>query len=185
MRSRGMSITEWLLVILILGILVVMLILPMLRPGKSAKIAATRAFLKSIDIACQNYEFDCGAYPPDKSIVDGKTLKSSEALYYYLTTAFRKDPKAGERKAAADVGPYLIVPAKHLADADGNGFPEILDYWGRPLQYDNIRDDPARFDFYGVDDVRIDMRARNEKGFDLFTQPTPSDDKPITNWDGK
>jgi hypothetical protein len=181
MREQGASLIQWLGLAVAIFMLVAVL-LPVFVPWRRPyPVASTHARMKMIETACEAYRYDCGVYPPDKANIKGVTLTSSKALAWYLTTAFRIKPNTGEQHADKDVGPYLDPSLVH---ASGDGFPELLDAWKRPIEYDNIRDDPAGFDDRGANDVR-EKKARNPQGFDLFTQPTPSEGKPITNWDGK
>ena len=158
----------------------------MLMPPRSKpRPIATRALLKSLETACAAYEFEWHAFPPDQS-PSGK--KSSAALLYYLTTTFRKTPtKAGEVWSTMDAGPYLDLNARFLK-VDATGTPIIVDIWGQPIEYDNIREDnstPDGFTSCGPDDIRTDGKPRNVKSFDLFSRGLPGANAPITNFEDK
>jgi hypothetical protein len=141
----------------------------------------TRITLKAIELACENYRADWGEYPPD---VAPSGQRSSAGLVYYLTHSFRKAPtKPGELWATQDAGPYLDVTFRFLR-IDSKGQPIIVDYWNRPIEYDNIRDDkstPDGFTKCGPDDIRT--KPQNLKGFDLFSHGDPDKNEPITNFD--
>jgi hypothetical protein len=184
MQQRGLSLIWCLIIIAVTVNICVFLHIYYSRSGcHLSKLSRTRPLMKTIEIACEAYRIDFGAYPPDKVIVDGKPLKSSAALAWFLMTPFRAHPNTGERQATEDYGAYLDPQVRFSQDVDGDGFPEIVDPWGRPIEYDNLRDDPGGFDFYGPDDPRTDHLARNVKSFDLFTHPIPETGQPIANWE--
>ncbi len=148
----------------------------------SHRISASYALLKDIEIACDAYEFDWGEYPPD---VGPAGQKSSSALKYYLTMSFRKLPTKGEIWATKDTGPYLDL-APHKLVTMPTGSVAIVDAWGNPIQYDNIRDDkstPNGFTSYGADDIRTDGKPRNSKGYDLFSRGDPAKNEPVANFE--
>jgi hypothetical protein len=181
MRIRGISSLGWLFIALI-AILLFVNAAPWLigtahpRPLRSI----TRSIVKSVSVACEAYKFDLGHFPPDKIIINGKTLSSSESLAWHLTRQLTAPVKSGE-KSGQVVGPYLDPSSRHVADTDKNGFMELLDAWGKPLIYDNIVDDPGGFDSLGDVDPRRDGRPRHPDSFDIFTQ---SDGVSVTNWAG-
>jgi hypothetical protein len=141
----------------------------------------TISTLKHIEYACEIYKLDWGEFPPD---VAPSGQRSSAALIYYLTHSFQKIPKkAGELWATQDVGPYLDLNPAALG-TDASGQPIIVDRWGHPFEYDNIRDDkstPDGFTKCGPDDIRI--KPQNLKSFDLFSHGDPDKNEPITNFD--
>ena len=123
--QRGWTVLECLIALAVIA-LIVAIVLPVLpSPRSKPNPSATRAFMNSIETACAAYEFDWGAYPSDIVIVNGKTLRSSEALVYFLTTKFRISPGPGEIRADKDIGEYLDARTKHSSDTDGDGAQEI------------------------------------------------------------
>jgi prepilin-type N-terminal cleavage/methylation domain-containing protein len=185
--KRGFTLIELLVVIAIIGILVGILLPVLANVRKRARESTTRAFLSNIETACAAYEFDWGFYPPDE--VPAKSLKSSSSLYYHLVTPFRilENTAKGEVKATKDSGGHLDVPAKHQKVISPT-VTEIVDLWGRPIEYDNVRDDPlgspagtgftARGDAQPATyDPRVDEAptgARNKQKFDLFSRGEPA-----------
>ena len=169
-----------LLTLLAGGILGLFMLMPRKPTGRQL---ATRALLKNIQMSCENYEVDWHTFPPDQS-PSGK--KSSAALLYYLTTTFRKTPtKPGEVWSTMDAGPYMMLSARFLK-VDATGTPIIVDVWGQPMEYDNIRDDkstPDGFTSCGPDDIRTDGKPRNEKSFDVFSRGLPGANAPIANFE--
>lgn len=147
--ARGFTMIELLTVIAVIGILMALLLPVLANVRRNAKETATRSLIKSIETAIAAYEFDWGVYPPDGLAGAATAYKpgggtyavsNSNSLYYFLTTPFRISPNAakGEVWASKDVGPYLDVPVRNQK-LNGNAI-DIIDVWGRPLQYDNIRD---------------------------------------------
>ena len=205
--AGGFTLIELLVVIAIIGILVALL-LPVLATVRTrAKEAATRGLIKSLETAIAAYEFDWGVFPPDGYApipgpppvpVNGLTpanakynIRSSSALYYYLTTAFRQTPNAvkGEVWGSKDVGPYLDVPVPNqkVSTFDPKG-TDIIDVFGRPLVYDNVRDPQASvtgFDATPAGPNTVEIRtdptlvapdpkhpgnsARNLQGVDIYS----------------
>ena len=146
------------------------------------KYTATLARIKSIEVACAAYEFDWGEYPPD---VGQSGEKSSSAIIYYLSNRFRKTPAKGEIWSTQDCGPYFDLPPQMLKTTS-TGRVQIVDAWGNPIQYDNIRDDkstPNGFTSYGADDIRTDGKPRNPKGYDLFSRGDPAKNAPVANFE--
>jgi prepilin-type N-terminal cleavage/methylation domain-containing protein len=148
-RSFGFTLIELLVVIAVIAILMSLLIPVSHRIQITAKETAIRGQIKSLDTAIAAYELDFGVMPPDGLNVAATaykpgggtyTVSSSTALYYYLTTPFRVTPNAakGEVWASKDFGPILDVnySQQHFT---GTG-TEITDAFGRPLQYNNVRD---------------------------------------------
>ena len=185
--TDGFTMIELLAVISIIALLAALLFPAFGAIRRNAKETTTRTFLKSIETALAAYEFDWGFYPPDKSTVAGKTYESSEALNYYLTTAFRLQPNAakGEIAAVKDSGPYIDIPERHRSDSDGDGNIEIIDLWNSPVEYDNIRDDtttPSGFNVRNPDDPRTDGKPRNLQGYDLFSRGVTGSSRQIANF---
>jgi hypothetical protein len=143
---------------------------------------AVQAQIQNIKTACEAYEIEWDQYPPDVG-PHGET--SSAALYYYLTKAFAKSPKAGELWATQNCGPYIQLQKSQIGK-DCIGFPIIVDLWNRPIEYDNIRDDkstPDGFTMRGPDDIRTDAKPRNKVAFDLFSRGDPARNEPIANFE--
>lgn len=186
--SHGFTMIEMLVVVAIICLLAALLLPVFTSARRQAKETTGRGFMKSIETACAAYEFDWGFYPPDKATIAGRDYVSSEALYYYLTTPFRllnPNIAKGEIQATKDGGPYLDVPEKHRRDLNGNGQLEVIDSWDRPLEYDNIRDDPigtpvgSGYNAYTAPSPFLDAdprggAAKNLQGFDLYSFGAPT-----------
>ncbi len=159
--KRGFTMIELLTVIAVIGILMALLLPVLANVRRNAKETATRTLIKSIETAIAAYEFDWGVFPPDgltaavtalSPTVSGAptyNVSNSSALYYYLSTPFRitNTPAKGEVWASKDTGPYLDVPVRNqknpgTASAKAT---DIIDVWGRPLQYNNVRDTVAGY----------------------------------------
>ena len=185
-RRAGFSLLELLIVIAII-LMLMSLSLTVFNEYKTiGRKTTTKAFLGTIRTALTAYEFDFGKYPPDAVVLGGQTCRGGALLVYHLTTAFRTLPNAARKQvwAAKDAGPYLDVPADYLKDLNHDGLPLLVDAWGQPIQYDNIRDDLVGngFTFCGPDDPRSDGRPHNFESFDLFSPGVPGRNEPIANF---
>ena len=180
LKSRGFTLIELLTVIAIIGILMALLLPVLSTVRRNAKETATRALIKSIETAIAAYEFDWGVFPPDGLSAavtaydsGGATysVSNSNALYYFLTTPFRISPTAakGEVWASKDVGPYLDVPVRNQK-MNGKAV-DIIDVWGRPLQYDNIRDPQPSAT--GYDAVPMTGNSMEIRGTPALVVPDP------------
>jgi prepilin-type N-terminal cleavage/methylation domain-containing protein len=199
-QPRGFTMLELLVVVAVMAVLIGML-LPVLRKIQDdSRKTVVRTHLSNLQTAINTYEFDFGFYPPDSVVVNGKTLTGSASLHYHLTTAFRVMPtvERGEVKASRDVGPLFPVTDAHQKTIDGVTY--LVDLYGRPLHYDNVRDDVAGngFNSGGADDPRTyeaPLNApRNNQSYDLFSfgppTTTPAGRQPIAanfkcGWEGK
>ena len=147
--------------------------------------AKTKSLMKSIETASAAYEFDTGFFPADEvTTADGKKLNGAAALYYSLCSAFRVEPKAdsAEVKHTKDMGPY--IDAANCAKENKDGVKELVDPWGQPIVYDNVRDDAKTETGYtsgGENDPRK-RKTANPQGVDLFSWGAPGFRRPIANF---
>jgi prepilin-type N-terminal cleavage/methylation domain-containing protein len=108
--------------------------------------------------------------PPLATAPDGST--GIKALTYYLTTAFRAEPKReGDVQASDDVGPCLQVDGKDVV----NG--KVIDAWGHPLVYsvktraqDKIL--AATYTAYGTTAINLN-KENAENALGQFSVMTP------------
>ena len=147
------------------------------------KTLIVRSLIRDIGVAISDYESDWGAFPPD---IDPTGGTSSQSLFFHLTHAFRTEPNSakGELWASKDVGPYLDLSIAHQTTSP-EGHVTIVDQWGQPLEYDNIRDDrstPDGFTRRGADDIRTDGKPRNLQGVDIFSHGAPGKNRPLANF---
>jgi type II secretory pathway pseudopilin PulG len=183
---------ELLVVVAVMAVLIGML-LPVLRMvQENSKKQLVRSELQNLQVALAAYEVDFGFYPPDSVVVGGKTLTGSASLHYHLTTAFRVMPNLarGEVKSTKDVGPVFSVTDAHQKTI--NGATYFVDIYGRPLHYDNVRDDLVGdgFNSGGADDPRTydtpANKPRNTQSYDLFSFGPPTTDsarrQPLANF---
>ena len=191
MGKRGFTLIELLVVIAIIGVLIALLLPVLATVRRNAKEAATRGLIKSLETAIAAYEFDWGQFPPDgyqpipgppPVAVVGYTpaggkyaIQSSSALFYYLSTPFRVTPNAakGEVWGSKDVGPYLDVPVANLLfpGAASAQCIDIIDVFGRPIQYDNIRDPQASLS--GFDAVPLTANSMEIRTNASLVAPNP------------
>jgi prepilin-type N-terminal cleavage/methylation domain-containing protein len=198
-KRAGFTLIELLVVIAIIGVLVALLLPVLSKVRRQARETTTRAFMKSIETACSAYEFDFGFYPPDgyspAVTWSGKTYTGASSLFYHLSTAFRVLEVAakGEVHASKDAGIYLDVPAKHQKAAAAGGGTDIVDVWGVPFYYDNIRDPQTVASGYnnvGAKEIREDATlvvtpgavGQNKQGYDIFSGGEPTAGRPLANF---
>ena len=208
--KRGFTMIELLTVIAVIGILMALLLPVLANVRRNAKETATRTLIKSIETAVAAYEFDWGVFPPDglgtaapalTPAGGSYTVTNSNALYYFLTTPFRITNTAakGEVWASKDTGPYLDVPVRNQKINGGN--TDIIDVWGRPLQYNNVRDTAVGFVAVPATPNSVEIRnnaalvtpdprfpgnnAHNLQGVDIFSMGEGSGTnctRPIANF---
>src|SRR5256884_4855591 len=117
--SRGFTLIEILVVIIVLGLLAALVGPRILGRVSEAKSATARTQIELLGLALDNYRLDSGAYPTTEQGLDA------------LQTKPTREPVSLNWR-----GPYLkkAVP---------------LDPWGRPYIYKSPREDnPSRYDLY-------------------------------------
>jgi hypothetical protein len=134
----------------------------------------TSSTIKNLAVALRQYDFIFGVYPPDASM-DPRFDMPSECLVYYLGTAFRTLPRpgTGDVSSTKNGGPFYEFHDDYLRDADGDGKKEVIDYWGRPIMYDNLRDDPRGFTDCSHPKWGPDPRGgtgKNPNSYDIWSQ---------------
>ncbi len=87
--------------------------------------------------------------PPLTSITPSLDHQSSECLYMIMSTTFIAGSPAID-----------AIPTSNIGDTDGDGFPEILDGWGRPLGF-------VRWPVGYQDSQVVDYAVADD--FDLYT----------------
>ncbi len=204
--ERAFTLIEMLTVIAILSVLAALLMPAILAAKAAARKAMIKTNIASLVTALSSYCQDYGVYPPDgiagtlaETLVaetrvcndgnppattydKGTVDKPSEALVWYLGTAFTNsstlsngnalycrdnaldtgvNPNAPRVWALETRGPYMEFKADQLMDYDHDGFKEFGGPWGMPYFY-NARGgiggdavhNPASFDLYHLGDNR-------------------------------
>lgn len=172
-RRLGFSMIELLVVIAVIGILAGILLPVLGKMRERGKIAATMAMIKNLEVAIRQYDFDFGQYPPDANAAMSGTIDpmyntGAECLVFFLGTPFRKMPiKANHVQASKNGGPYFEFRDDRLADV-GEDFDVIVDYWGTPIEYDNLRDDQWQdCSTFGTDPR--DGDGKNMNSYDIWS----------------
>jgi len=153
--SRGFTLIELLVVIGIIAILAGILLPALIAVSNAMKKASTESLIRRIELAVAAFEKDTTMLPPD--YIPASFLSGVSSLQYpgfrLPTTSAILPPEMlagalGNPRLAdnADVRDYIPnieghVPytsfsrGSELEDYNDNGFPEVVDAWGRPLLY--------------------------------------------------
>jgi prepilin-type N-terminal cleavage/methylation domain-containing protein len=132
-RQRGFTVLELLVVIGVIAILMAALFLALSKIRTRTQMGQAKNLIEKVHNALETYNLHFRTYPP--ATAPGP-LSGSQALYYWLTTAFRKTPNTGigEVQASINVGPLLSLDQRDM-HATGSG-TDIIDPWGSPLHFD-------------------------------------------------
>ena len=159
-RHEGFTLIEMIVVIVIIGILAAILLPAVSKARSKAREAVAAADIRNIEMALRQYEQDNGGFPPDsgswtyyKKISSTptavpKTFDSDEALAFFLTTTFRKNPtdNSDEVYHWADHGPYMELKSKQKGTGS-HGLAVYKDPFGQGKRYvyDNNTDGSTLF----------------------------------------
>ena len=172
-RKAGFSMIELLVVIAVIGILAGILLPVLSKVRERGKVAATMAVIKNLEVAIRQYDLDFGQFPPDANaaaagLIPAEYDTGAECLVYFLGTPFRRLPtKTNEVKSTKNGGPYFEFKDDQLADV-GEEMKVIVDYWGLPYEYDNLRDDQWQDCSTFAPDPRGGA-GKNMNSFDLWS----------------
>jgi general secretion pathway protein G len=114
--DSGFTLVEMIVVMAIISILAGLLLAGVSAARARGGITKTKALITELSLLVSQYESNTGDYPQGAG-----GAESAEALCEALTSA-----KGGvQHEFAPDA----------LRDTDGDGRPEIVDYWQRPFSY--------------------------------------------------
>ncbi len=156
-------------IIIVLGARVLDELLPLVRPPKVPPplLLRSSAIIQSLTAALESYRSAHGAYPPDRAAGIHPDLdQSAECLVYYLSGGSiyynpeRSRPRYPWRHEVFDLtrggknrdrqAAFFEFTRYMLCDTDGDGIPEVLDEWGRPLRYNTGGQDDGPFNQNGA-----------------------------------
>lgn len=153
---RGFTLIELLVAMAIMAILGGLLLAALAGARGVTNAGTTKSLIFRLGLVIEQYKQAEGCLPPD-TIPAGAVLVPfqaggapapapdalvpPEALYYYLANPFLSPGH-----------PLAQLSRRQQADHDGDGFPEIVDAWGRPLLYNRPRFATGAFD-NGTDPV--------------------------------
>jgi len=147
-RPSGFTLVEMIVVIVIIGILAALLLPALSKARSTARKGVAAADIRNIEMALRQYEQDNGGFPPDSGswtyyVKSGgsktavtKTFDSSEALVFFLTTTFKRNPTDNSAQVYhwADQGPYIELKTKQRGTGS-HGLPVYKDPFGQEHAY--------------------------------------------------
>ncbi len=154
-RQRGFTMVEIITVIAVLTILMALSLYGFDKYRQRAYRENTRALIKRLETALEQYYEEFRAYPPDGydpgrpahrgGDGQGPAIHGSQCLVYYLGTPLKKVYEVGRDRRTKTVGPFMEFKTADLSledDADLDALlrsasTEVIDAYGNPLHYDN------------------------------------------------
>ncbi len=132
-HSRGFTLLE---TIVVVGIIVLLAGLLFAYAGpmrERARRAATKKLIESTYNAIEQYRIAFRNYPPDNY----SGYVGSQALVYFLTNAFRRNPVVanGEILSTVNAGPFITYQPSELMDLTASGKMSVMDAWRTPVKY--------------------------------------------------
>jgi type II secretory pathway pseudopilin PulG len=145
-RAAGFTLLELLLVIFVIMLLMGALFAALAKLRQRARIAATQALIEKVKAGYETYRLKYRGYPQPIPIAEpapAAVLSSTDvatnnnALYTFLTTAYRESPDAakGEVLSTINVGPVIALEPNEFATPPSAGKTCIVDAWGTPLRF--------------------------------------------------
>ncbi len=119
--GAGFSLVEMLVVIFIIGMLAGLILTGVMAARRKFGRDNTRLMLTAIAGAIQSYSQDWGDFPPGPGGVEG----SEDLCAALKSTRFN--------------GPYIKGNHPPTKDTDRNGIEEMVDHWGRTIEYTHHR----------------------------------------------
>ncbi len=151
---RAFTLIELLVVISVISILAGLLLVAVRIASGSSKINSTKSMIAEVGMALEFYRQSHDSLPPERNGYQGQDLVSSECLAFFL----------------GGVEKFVQLKKVATADTDGQGEPELLDAWGRPLLYNrwHFAGEPVSV-FVGGSNHTTYATIHNAKSFDLFS----------------
>lgn len=176
MKKKAFTLIEMVVVVMIIGILTSILTPVLSNAVYKARVARTKADIKSLEVAIERYMIDTGNYPlsgsynfrteaPDseydatKSSINTTHATGCGLLYLALAHGIREYPS--DAAPATWDGPYINFESERI---DFNGFPDGVD--GAPITASESSSANGR----GADEVKPDLDYNNQI-LDTFGEP--------------
>jgi general secretion pathway protein G len=121
LRRAGFTITELMVVVLILGVLTGMILTAVTAARRAVARDNTKMMISALSAAIERYQMDWGDFPPGDGGITG-----SESLQAALNSRRFE-------------GPYVKGEYPPTRDDNRNARREFVDHWGRPLSYTHHR----------------------------------------------
>jgi len=131
-RNAGFTVLELLVTIAIIALLMAALFMALSKIRQRTQNGQARNLIEKVHSALETYNLKFRTYPPATT---PSGLSGSQALYYWVATAFRKTPDGskGELYATINVGPLMSMDQRDLKLNGAN--QEIVDPWSKPLHF--------------------------------------------------
>jgi len=181
-NRRGFTVLELLVVISIIALLMAVLIMALGKIRERTRNGQARNLLEKMHSAMENYYLFYRSYPPDN--IGGRS--GSQALNYFLTTAFRviPDGSKGEIISSMDVGPLMSFDPIELDNPVTVGTKTVVDPWRSALVYRLLlRDFPDPRDPTLITKIPIPIlySCGTNKTDETILATTPNDDIIVGN----
>jgi prepilin-type N-terminal cleavage/methylation domain-containing protein len=156
-NSRGFTLVELLVVIVIIAILAASLVVLVRGMVERGRQASTKAMIETLSTACAAYRTEFGLWPPTSP------WPGSQSLHFHLGAPYLAEIQAG----ISSPRPPLAEFRRLWLDASAPGTlppppATVIDAWSQPIHYQN----PGTNNPKGVD-IWSDGRDPGDAGDDL------------------
>jgi len=187
--SRGFTMVELLIVVVIIGILISLLLPVIGNIREKARKTASRALIDGIAAALERYHIDFDEYPPS-TIPDlgDPGAPQLDSLFRYLCGPEGKGITKTTGSKQRMIEPYINIPPEFIKRVEDRFV--IVDSWGSDIVFMNSKAYVDQFAGGNIKKIMNEDKVMNPTSFDIFSKgpdrlrdPDPRslvDD--ITNW---